>query len=352
MSRTLIALTLIALGAAAAPAGPGRELAAQQSPRSQTRAADRADSSRARADSARQRARSGSRDGATVHVAGADLAGLGEALQLGLRLVLTEGVGRGLGSALDAGLREVEAGVSEGMEGLAEGLATLDGALGDGERRRDRDDRPASRQELRIDTTVSVGRNATVDLRLISGPITVTAWNRDEVRVRASSEEIPIFFERSGSGSVRAGVRSENRRGRYDGKQRMEVMVPVGTRVTAATVTGTVSVRGVRGELEASSVTGDVEASDIVREAKLSSVSGSIRAEQIDGDVRANSVGGGVTLSDIDGDVEAETVSGTIRLRGVRSSRVKTNSVSGRISYEGSFERDGRYDFNSFSGTL
>jgi DUF4097 and DUF4098 domain-containing protein YvlB len=174
------------------------------------------------------------------------------------------------------------------------------------------------------------------------------------VRVRASSTEIPIYFDRSGNG-VRAGVRDENRwsrNGSRRGRQSMEVTVPVGTRVSASSISGTISVRGVRGELEASSVSGNVEASEITRRARLNSVSGSVAADRIDGDVVANGVSGGVTLADVDGDVEVQTVSGAIRLRGIRSSNVKTNSVSGRISYEGGFEREGRYDFNSFSGSL
>jgi DUF4097 and DUF4098 domain-containing protein YvlB len=359
MSRTLVTLTMLALGAVAAPAGPGGDLAAQSS---RERAAARADS--ARADSARQRARSESRGGTHVHVSGGDLAGLGEALQLGLRLVLNEGVGRGLGSALDAGLRGVEAGIVEGMEGLAEGLATLDGALADDEHsherrrdddRRDRRDRSEARlQDYRIDSTVSLGRNGSVELKLISGPITVTAWDRDEVRVRATSTEIPIYLDRSGS-SVRAGVRDENRWSRSGGgrgRQTMEVMVPVGTRVSASSISGDVSVRGVRGEVEASSVSGDIAASEITRRARLNSVSGSVVADRIEGDVVANGVSGGVTLTDVDGDLEVQTVSGAIRLRGIRSANVKSNSVSGRVSYEGSFERDGRYDFNSFSGAI
>ena len=347
MSRSFLFLTAIALGAVAAPGA----LPAQE------RAPTRAEASKARSRAERDRARTDAQTGPRIHISSSDL---------GIRVSLPEGLGRDIQAALHTGLHEglngLGAGLGAGIAGLAAGLASLDGIVitdDDADRRsdhdRDRDRRSPVRQEdLRIDTTISAGRNTNVELKLISGPITVTSWDRDEIRVRATSTEIPIYFDRSG-GSVRAGVRDENRwtrKGSGSGKQTMEVMVPVGTRVSASSVSGTVSVRGVRGEVEASSVSGNVDASEIARRARLNSVSGSVVADRIDGDVRANTVSGRVTLSDVEGDVEAETVSGAIQLRGVRSSRVKTNSLSGRVTYDGTIERDGRYEFHSFSGTI
>ncbi len=47
-----------------------------------------------------------------------------------------------------------------------------------------------------IDTTVAFAASGgVVDLRLVSGEITVTGWDRPEVKIHAASENMPIRFE-------------------------------------------------------------------------------------------------------------------------------------------------------------
>jgi DUF4097 and DUF4098 domain-containing protein YvlB len=72
-------------------------------------------------------------------------------------------------------------------------------------------------------------------------------------------------------------------------------------------------------------------------------VNGNLRTETVSGDLRAENV---------TGDVEASTVSGSIRLVGIQSKDIRTESVSGDITYTGSIEATGRYGFESHSGTL
>ncbi len=220
------------------------------------------------------------------------------------------------------------------------------------ERDRDRYDEDDGRgmQTTRIDTTVSVGREPVVDLSLISGDVTVTAGAEGRVQVRGYSERLPLRFEATTNG-VRVWVPSQNNRGR-SGEQRLAVVVPVGARVTAKTVSGDVSVRGVRGELEAGTVSGDVEAQGGVRRVSLNTVSGSVRASALEGDVRARSVSGDVALTDVTGEIDAESVSGGVEIRNGRSGRVRLQSVSGNLEYAGTFARDGRYEMQTHSGDV
>jgi len=206
-----------------------------------------------------------------------------------------------------------------------------------------------SRDAHRIDTTVTVGRDASVDLSLISGDVTVTAASRSEVRIQAHSDVIPLRFEHVGN-TVRVTTESGNYR--RSGSQRMEVVVPFGTRVRASSVSGNVSVRGVRGEVEASSVSGDATVEEATRRASVSSVSSDARIRGVDGDVRIRSVSGDISVDRVSGEVDAETVSGEVDVRGARSDRVHAQSVSGDITYDGTISRDGRYDFQSHSGTV
>lgn len=211
----------------------------------------------------------------------------------------------------------------------------------------------------RIDTTVTLARGGSVDLSLISGDITVTAGSGDQVRVRGMSERVPFIFERSAS-SVRVRLETSDcdgrRRGRRnydcDGDERLEVSVPSGTRVIGNTVSGSVVVRGVNGEVEAQSVSGDVEVDGAQRRARLHSVSGDVSGRSLQGDVNAQSVSGDVDLQSVTGTVDAQSVSGDLTLRGVRSDRVEVETVSGEVTYDGTFSRDGRYDFKSHSGDV
>lgn len=225
-------------------------------------------------------------------------------------------------------------------------LATASTAPAAAAAQQSRYDRDAT---YRIDTTVSVGRDASVDLSLINGDVTVTASSRDEVRIHAYSEVIPLRFEHVGNSVRVSTVSGQYRR---SGDQRLEVVVPIGARVRASSVSGDVEVRGVRGELEATAVSGDVTVADVVRRAVLRTVSGDLRAQRVDGDVRARTVSGDLRVERVDGEIDVETTSGGIDLIDARSSNVHTESISGEVTYEGTIARDGRYDFSSHSGTV
>ncbi len=246
--------------------------------------------------------------------------------------------------------RTVGEAVREGMRGAAEGMRAASDALRTAER--DDDDDPevaGTAVATRLDTTVTVGREPTVDLSLVTGPVTVTAWGRGEVRVRGVSERLPLRFDASG-GTVR--VYSPRTRARSTGDQRLEVEVPVGTRVIARSVSGDVRVRGVRGEIEARSTSGDVEADGGLRTVSLHTVSGDVRGAALDGVVTVQSVSGDVELDGVTGELGAQTTSGDVRLRRARLNRLRAETVSGDVTYDGAIARGGRYDFASHSGGI
>ena len=199
----------------------------------------------------------------------------------------------------------------------------------------------------RIDTTVALSGNGTVDLSLVSGEIVVTSWDRSDVRVHAASERGILRFDVSPS-RVTLGVRSD--RGEL-GDTRYEVTIPKSARVVAQGVSGDVSTRG-GSDVEAHSVSGDVEVVDATGRVEIESVSGDASAQHVGAGVKASTVSGELTLSDITGDVDANTVSGDIMLDGVRSSFVRTNTTSGDVRFTGTLDPKGRYEFNSHSGDI
>ncbi len=197
-----------------------------------------------------------------------------------------------------------------------------------------------------LDTTVTLDRQATVDLSLFSGRVNVVGGSGSQAHVRANTSRGDIDFD-VGPGRLRLSV-DPSRGG--PGDATFELTVPTGTRVIVNSLSASISVHGVKGEVDANAVSGSVSVIDAARKVKAESVSGNVEVSQVAGDVRASSVSGRVQADDVSGDLETESVSGRISMFGVKSKFVRSGTVSGRISYAGTFEPDGSYEFKSHSG--
>jgi DUF4097 and DUF4098 domain-containing protein YvlB len=207
----------------------------------------------------------------------------------------------------------------------------------------DRYDR--ERYPSKIDTVISFSRGGTVELSLIGGHIKVSVWDRQEVKIVASSDQGRLRLSASES---RVALEAE----RSGDDTRYDVTVPRGTKLALEAVSGDISASGVGGEIEAQSVSGSVDVSDASKEVSAESVSGSVSVSNVTGNLSAQSTSGSVTVRNTTGDVEAETVSGTILLTGIRSTSVRTETVSGGVNYTGSIDAGGKYSFVTHSGTL
>jgi DUF4097 and DUF4098 domain-containing protein YvlB len=210
----------------------------------------------------------------------------------------------------------------------------------------------------RIDTTVRLDRGGAVDLSLVSGKIRVTGWDRPDVKVTASVETGRLRFD-ANSSRVRLTVEDSDNEGRRGhnrhnnvGDAQFVVSVPRGSRLILEAVSGDVTAKGSQGEIEATSVSGDVDVSDGVRAVSAEAVSGSVHASQVNGNLRTETVSGDLRAENVSGNIEASSVSGSIRLVGIQSKDVRTETVSGDITYSGSIEPSGRYSYAAHSGTI
>jgi hypothetical protein len=207
----------------------------------------------------------------------------------------------------------------------------------------------AQRERMRIDTTFSFNKGGRVELGLTSGEIIVTGWTRPEARVIARLEHDGYLDASLSSDHIRIETRSRSRRlggGRY------ELMVPIGTRVQASAVSGDIRITATAGEVQANTVSGSIEVLDAVDRIEIGTVSGDIHAERLRGRTHIHAVSGDLETRDITGDLSAETVNGEIKLRDVKSSRVSAGTVSGEITYVGTIEPAGSYEFNAHSGEV
>jgi DUF4097 and DUF4098 domain-containing protein YvlB len=241
----------------------------------------------------------------------------------------------------------------EAAEAKAE--RTREAAEAKADRARDRAEqareREAERQERdragALDTVVTFDAHGALTVSCPGGSVIVTGSDRNEIKVRARTDNGAIRFTSNGT---RATLEPSSGRGCSDG--RFEVTVPTGTKLSATTWSGSVSVSGVHGEIEARAQSGDVQIKDAGERLDIESLSGDVSIVGVKGETKVNTISGAIDLSAARGDVTAETVSGDIELRDVIAKQVRVHNTSGDISYSGSILDGGRYEFNTHSGEL
>jgi DUF4097 and DUF4098 domain-containing protein YvlB len=200
-----------------------------------------------------------------------------------------------------------------------------------------------------VDTTLAFDRRGVVNVSIPSGEIIVTGWDRDQVRVHATSEDAGV---RVSATSYRLTI--ELASARRSGDARIEVTVPLGVRVSARSQTGDISVRGTKGAVEAVTQSGDIAVEDVADRVEVSSLSGDVGVSGVAGDVEAKSTSGDVSVTGVKGggDIEVETVSGEITVRDAVAKVFRGHSVSGDVTYDGSIDPQGRYELTAHSGEI
>jgi DUF4097 and DUF4098 domain-containing protein YvlB len=217
--------------------------------------------------------------------------------------------------------------------------------------RRDREQERRDRERERnaagaLDTTVMFDAKGSVTITCPGGAVVVTAADRNEIKVRARTENGAIRFVSDGQ---RATLEPASGRGCSDG--RFEITVPVGARVSAHSWSGSVSVRGVHGDVETQTQSADIDVRDVGR-LDLETLSGDVSVQGVKGDAVIHTVSGDVDLANVQGDVEAETVSGDLQLRDITARQIRTHTTSGDVAFAGKILDGGRYEFNTHSGEI
>jgi len=127
--------------------------------------------------------------------------------------------------------------------------------------------------------------------------------------------------------------------------------VPASARVSARSFSGSVSVKGVHGDLETRTQSADVDIRDAGR-IDVESLSGDVTIQVVNGESMIHTVSGDIALGAARGDVEIETVSGDIDLQDVVAKQIRTHTTSGDVEFSGQILPDGRYEYNTHSGEI
>ncbi len=155
--------------------------------------------------------------------------------------------------------------------------------------------------QQRMSKRYPAGKNVRIELKNISGTITVESWDRDEIKLSATIESptAHLYPKQMDQGLI-IDVMSDNR-GRGDiGDVNFKLQVPINCSVDLETRRGQISVSNIRGDY-----------------------------------VRAH--------------VSSE---GDIELTGISASQVIAQNTIGNIFFDGEFARGGNYEFRSAKGDI
>lgn len=198
------------------------------------------------------------------------------------------------------------------------------------------------------------GPDATVE-------IVKTARGRDADDAREQLELVQVeVTERSGRADVRTRYpggeqRRNNNRRNFSVSVAYNVTAPAGTRLAIESISGTVKVTDIKGDVSASTVSGDVRITGAARISGAKTISGVVEIvdAQSDGGIETSSVSGDVLLRRVTARrLNAGSVSGHIKLEELQCDRVSASTTSGSITFSGPLARNGRYELNGFSGDV
>ena len=134
-----------------------------------------------------------------------------------------------------------------------------------------------------------------------------------------------------------------------------DVTVPRGIAVAIESISGSVTVEGVDGETSIETVSGDVRLASLPQLTEVEMVSGDLRMTDVgsDDELSAEAVSGRITIDGVRAPrLDVSTVSGTLALTRVEARRVDVETVSGPVTFDGALDADGRYEFESHSGSI
>jgi DUF4097 and DUF4098 domain-containing protein YvlB len=200
-----------------------------------------------------------------------------------------------------------------------------------------------------VDTTLNVARGQRLDVKAYGGDITVRAWNRNAVRVEATTSNQDRVEISSSTSAV--SVRTQGRHGPPE-EITLRISAPPWISLSLSGVNTSMKVQGIRAPISVETVEGEVDVTGGESLVSLRSVQGSVKLRGARGRINVNSVNEDVEVSNSSGDIAAQTVNGEIGLRVVDASSIDANTVIGDIAYSGPIRSSGRYALSTHNGDI
>jgi hypothetical protein len=190
------------------------------------------------------------------------------------------------------------------------------------------------------DTVVDVRPGDRVVIEQITGEITITAWDRDALELRAEPGGPGVVVRRSGTD---LHVENEGRARRRSITAALRVPRWIDLEVESRRLD--VSVAGVSGAMRIGSLSGDVSVRDVDGPLDVRTMRGEIVVVDARGTVRVSSQSDDVTLRRISGPVEAHSGDGDLLLEDIQAETVRVEAQDGDVTFSGTITPGGDYGF-------
>jgi len=200
-----------------------------------------------------------------------------------------------------------------------------------------------------VDTTLAVAQGQRLQVNAYGGEVAVQAWNRNAVRVEATTSG-RHRVQVSVSGPV-VSVRTEGRHGPPEDAE-LRISAPAWMAMSVSGVNTNVKVTGSRAPIAVETVEGEVQVNGGNGLISLRSVQGRVTLKGARGRIKVNSVNEDLEVTNSAGEIMAETVNGEIVLDRVDAATVDASTINGDISYDGPIKSGGRYSLTTHNGDI
>ena len=202
-----------------------------------------------------------------------------------------------------------------------------------------------------VDAGFRLSRDASIRITVPAGRITVTGWDHDSVRATGS---IPAGGGSwyGGGGGIAAKMGVEGNETATGPGATLDIRVPRGARVWIKTVTTTVEVTGLTGELDALSVTGGITVRGATRALRLESLDGALHLEGDSSVARLRTGAGPIDVRLRTGDITATSVAGAVTIAATTLDRARVETVDGAVRYHGGLAARGALEVETHGGDV
>ena len=199
------------------------------------------------------------------------------------------------------------------------------------------------------DTTFAVDASR-LEVTQLEGVVSVSGWDRDEMRVQATYDEDEGRLDiRQSGGTIHVSTKGEWGEPVYG---ELELSVPRGIALEITGVSVEVDIEGSAGSVSVSTAEGEILLVGGAGNVALNAGDGPVTVAGASGKISINAVDGDVSVSESEGAIAVTAVDGDVTLEGITSDNVSVNAGDGDIGYVGTIADGGRYMLSTHDGDL
>lgn len=205
-----------------------------------------------------------------------------------------------------------------------------------------------------VSETYPVGPGGEVDVEILSGTVTIEAWGKDQVEVTGTLGDgvEGLYIDGDEDGVYIEVEYDEEYHGRQEVDTDLMIRLPAGAPLSIETVSASISVTGVTGELGIETVSGNIQVSSKPTALDVESVSGNIYIESAPPESDVVSVSGLIEIRVAGGLLDVENVSGKIMIHGGVIDGGDLQTVSGDITCHAIPGPGDDLDIETMDGTI